>query len=504
MHYIRKCDYLYNEAKFTFNDKGETGQKTIFGGIISIITIVISLSLTGYFIYRLLKKKDSSIILSTESDPYINITYSHRMPFLVRFSDSYSVPYKNQTSRLYNVYLRLWYGGSNNSENENDTYQSFDEIKVSQCNINEHFGEYKEYFKDIPNIDSYYCPDLRQYNQTIYGIYGGTKPFSYLHFYFARCLNETMNNTCFNDDYIEKILSGLYLDVIYIGFNMNSLKQNAVQTEIKSERFLVSNSVYKRIWIFINKIYYITDDGIIFANEKKEMFHLYDNIRSDVDIRDTKKGNIPGAFLTLSILNNGEVSIYRRKYLKLKDYMATIGGIVKVISLVGSLINYYNGINSYYFHIIKHFMIENKIRDNTSKTLRINENNAINNSTSQYNNNKSFSKMVKKINNFYPIKITEMDNKTINIINKKEIIKNNENNEILLYNNFFYYLLPPIFFGRNEKEKYKNLWYFENINKRLNIIHFLKLLKKNDDLFLMHKSNTYNKIIGNTINSSYH
>ena len=32
--------------------------------------------------------------------------------------------------------------------------------------------------KDIPNIDSYYCPDLRQYNQTIYGIYGGTKPFS--------------------------------------------------------------------------------------------------------------------------------------------------------------------------------------------------------------------------------------------------------------------------------------------------------------------------------------
>ena len=62
MDYIKKCDYLYTEAKFTFNKEGETGKKTIFGGIISIISIIISLGFTGYFSYRLLYRKKRFII----------------------------------------------------------------------------------------------------------------------------------------------------------------------------------------------------------------------------------------------------------------------------------------------------------------------------------------------------------------------------------------------------------------------------------------------------------
>ena len=88
MKYIKNCDFLYTEAKFTFNESGQTGEKTIFGGIISIFTIIVSLGCIGYFTYRLFNKDDSSIILSSEIDPYVNITYSHRIPFLVRFSDS--------------------------------------------------------------------------------------------------------------------------------------------------------------------------------------------------------------------------------------------------------------------------------------------------------------------------------------------------------------------------------------------------------------------------------
>ena len=266
-------DYLYTEAKFTFNESGQTGEKTIFGGIVSIFTILVSLGCTGYFTYRLFNKDDSSIILSSEIDPYVNITYSHRIPFLVRFSDAYSIPYTNETSRLYNIYLRFWYGGSNNSKNE-DVYQSFDNITISKCNINEHFGEYKEYFIDVPDLESYYCPDLRQYNQTLYGIYGGTKPFSYLQFYFTSCLNETMNNTCFDKDYINKILSDIYLDLLSIGFKMDSLKKTVSKIERKSERFSISNSVYKRIWMYLRKINYITDDGIIFTRKNEENLHL--------------------------------------------------------------------------------------------------------------------------------------------------------------------------------------------------------------------------------------
>ena len=486
-------DYLYTEAKFTFNESGQTGEKTIFGGIVSIFTILVSLGCTGYFTYRLFNKDDSSIILSSEIDPYVNITYSHRIPFLVRFSDAYSIPYTNETSRLYNIYLRFWYGGSNNSKNE-DVYQSFDNITISKCNINEHFGEYKEYFIDVPDLESYYCPDLRQYNQTLYGIYGGTKPFSYLQFYFTSCLNETMNNTCFDKDYINKILSDIYLDLLSIGFKMDSLKKTVSKIERKSERFSISNSVYKRIWMYLRKINYITDDGIIFTRKNEENFHLYENVRTEVDIRDIRIGSVPGSFLTLTVLNNGEISIYHRKYQKLQDYIATIGGIIKAITIFGSLINYYNGRNSYYFHIIKNFFITNKMETTLIKSPGFK--NKINSSTNQNNNNnRSVSSFFHRINSYSPFGKKGVKNnyennhsKSFNIQKKKERKKKDFTNEIILYNKFSSSFLPLVFFGKSEKEKLKNNWYFDNINKRLNIINVLNLLKKVEDLNLINKS----------------
>ena len=502
MDYIKKCDYLYREAKFTFNKEGETGKKTIFGGIISIISIIISLGFTGYFSYRLLYRKDSSLILSTLTDQYINITYSHKLPFMVRFSDSYSIPYINETSRLYNIYLRLWFGGTNNTEEENRQY--FDTIKVSKCDINKHFGEYKELFKEISDLNTYYCPDLRDYNQTIYGIYGGTKPFSYIHFYFVQCLNESMNNTCFDEDYINKILSATYLDIKLIDYKMDSLKNKVGNIEIKSERFLISNSVYKRIWVYIRKINYITDTGLAFSSNKEETFHLYENIRSDTDIRNIKTGSIPGAFLTLSILNNGEISIYRRKYLKIQDYIATVGGIIKAITILGELINYFNGRNSLYFSIIKDFMIINKIGSYNDKTNSANFQNDIFKS-SHISNNKSGSSFLKRFNSYSLFDqknktkiVPEMDiNKKVTLYQNSKIIKEEELNEISLYNNFLFSILPPIFFGKTKYEKSKNSWYFENINERLNIINILKLLKKIDSLKPVNKYNSINKKIGN-------
>ena len=493
MDNIKMFDYLYTEAKFTFNESGQTGEKTIFGGIVSIFTILVSLGCSGYFTYRLFNKDDSSIILSSEIDPYVNITYSHRIPFLVRFSDAYSIPYTNETSRLYNIYLRFWYGGSNNSKNE-DVYQSFDNITISKCNINEHFGEYKEYFIDVPDLESYYCPDLRQYNQTLYGIYGGTKPFSYLQFYFTSCLNETMNNTCFDKDYINKILSDIYLDLLSIGFKMDSLKKTVSKIERKSERFSISNSVYKRIWMYLRKINYITDDGIIFTRKNEENFHLYENVRTEVDIRDIRIGSVPGSFLTLTVLNNGEISIYHRKYQKLQDYIATIGGIIKAITIFGSLINYYNGRNSYYFHIIKNFFITNKMETTLIKSPGFK--NKINSSTNQNNNNnRSVSSFFHRINSYSPFgkkggknNYENNHSKSFNIQKKKERKKKDFTNEIILYNKFSSSFLPLVFFGKSEKEKLKNNWYFDNINKRLNIINVLNLLKKVEDLNLINKS----------------
>ena len=54
MKYIKKIDFLSCSANFTFNENGETKYKTIFGGIISFISIFGSCGLCIYFLYKFL------------------------------------------------------------------------------------------------------------------------------------------------------------------------------------------------------------------------------------------------------------------------------------------------------------------------------------------------------------------------------------------------------------------------------------------------------------------
>ena len=49
MNYIKTCDYLSYETHFTFN-KGDKRYKTLLGGILSLISIIISCFFNLFFI----------------------------------------------------------------------------------------------------------------------------------------------------------------------------------------------------------------------------------------------------------------------------------------------------------------------------------------------------------------------------------------------------------------------------------------------------------------------
>ena len=73
----------------------------------------------------------------------------------------------------------------------------------------------------------------------------------------------------------------------------------------------------------------------------------------------------------------------------------SIGGIIKAITIFGTLLNYFNSINSYYFYIIKDFMIENHLNKNGKM---------INNNIDKIHNqsNKEISSSNRAINNYSP------------------------------------------------------------------------------------------------------
>ena len=175
MYYIKNFDYLSYKAHFTFNEKGDKRYKTLIGGILSLTSIILSFAFICYFLYRFLEKQDASLIYSIEKDSKINITYSHKLPFMFRLSDTYSIPLS--TYNLYNVTLLVWYSYIDLETNE--LIQKYDNVTVEKCDLNIHFGEYKKYFTHFSDIDTYFCPRQRLNNQTLYGIYGDEKEFIY-------------------------------------------------------------------------------------------------------------------------------------------------------------------------------------------------------------------------------------------------------------------------------------------------------------------------------------
>ena len=83
--------------------------------------------------------------------------------------------------------------------------------------------------------------------------------------------------------------------------------------------------------------------------KQNENFFRYHSVRIDPSLLEGEKTY----FSTLSILNSINSSVYQKEYTKFQDYIAIIGGLVKVVTLLGSFLNYFNSINTYYLKIIQ-------------------------------------------------------------------------------------------------------------------------------------------------------
>ena len=185
---ITKADLYSYEAKFTFNEKGDTGLKTLIGGILSLFSIITVVIFSLYFMIRLFLRQDAQILYSSMRDDSVEISYSYLLPFMLRLTDSFFTPIENQD--LVNITLYVWYSNTSNLDNH-QIVQRYDIVYLEKCNIYQHFNNYSQYFKKMNDINTYFCPINRLSNQSLYGIYGNNEPFLYYNFYFSKCINSS-------------------------------------------------------------------------------------------------------------------------------------------------------------------------------------------------------------------------------------------------------------------------------------------------------------------------
>ena len=457
MKIIKKLDYLSHKVTLTMNDKGEIGYKTFIGGLLSLISFFLSIFCGGYFLIRMFHRKDLSVVYSTQMNPFVNLSYSHHLPFLLRVSDTNSLPY-DEDERLYYITSSVWFGGSNDTSLSGSAAQTSQSLNISKCDINLHFtDEFKPYFQDFANLSSYYCIMPRNYSQTIYGLYGNYYPFSFYSFTFRYCKNTTENNNyCYSLEENKEKLRSPYLDVILVDYTMNSLNHKKVnEISVRKERYELSVKLYKRIWLYLENIKFIIDNGYIFTSNQYEYFHRFDSVRIDPSII----SETSTYFSTLTILNSVNSSIYNKSYTKFQDYIAIIGGLVKVMAMSGAFLNYFNGSNSYYFRLIKDFVLDygmNNVEKMRKTTNNLHLTSSILGKSKNSQNNLANSKNESGI---------ILDNKKFQKFESFHLLNRSISSKFL----------PTLFVSK--KTKAAIAMYKSFINKRLNIINILKKLE---------------------------
>ena len=455
---IKKCDFLSYKVSLTLNRKGETGYKTFFGGIISLISLFISMFFSLYFLNKMITRKDFIITKSTEYNPNLNLSYSYKLPFLLRLTDNNSIPF-NEEEKLFHISASIVFGGSDKNILLKDEKENSKSLRFEKCDINQHFfEEFRKYFINFPNLNTYYCLKKRDYTENIYGIYKNSNPFSYYSFNLNYCYNSIENNnTCYSISDIKNKINNLFLDIVFVDYSFDLLnKKSFKEVFIRKERIELSLILFKRISLFLKNIKFITDEGFIFQNKKIENFHSYKSIKIDSNIYE--ENPILGNIL---ILNDMKSSIYNKNYFKIQNYLSNIGGFIHIFTLFSSIFNYFNSENSYYIKLIKYFVIENKIlnNNNISKTKILSKNVT---STIFYKTKSN-------------IDYLQKNESGIIIIPKKENIHKIETSFKSMKSSFLIRFLPSIFI--NKKNKHTLLMYKNFINSRLNVINILKKLE---------------------------
>lgn len=321
--FIRQADILGVKASLLTRD-GSKKTKNVYGGVISIIMLILIISSLIYFLYEFFARKKLSLISNFVEDPKISLNSFESIPFMLRLTGDGS---KLLPQNYYSAVSKLAFYEESNGQTR------YQDLSLEPCELHKHFNnEYLKHFKEINQINSYLCP---RYNETfsLYGIYGSSN-YTFIRISISPCLGKV---ACGNRSEIIKALSGAYLDFVTMTNSLNHNSETPNEALLVKKRISVSNSIFQRIRFYYETINYSTDIGYIFEQNRLARLYAFSNkYDTELDLRDV----VDKEFLRINIHNFALTTNYYRTYMKAQTLLANIGGIINGLSLLGMLVSY--------------------------------------------------------------------------------------------------------------------------------------------------------------------
>ena len=286
-------------------------------------------------------------------------------------------------------------------------------------------------------------------NGTFYGIY------------IQKCINSTLNNnTCKSQEEIDKffnVSSGHRLIILNPQIDIVNYKQPFVYS------YYSVSSTFSSTGYTINNLNLLpliikSHEGHIFSYVKEKLSYIFEqNSKSNVI---TQLG-IRGSYF---FWMQNKAIVYERQYKKLENVFADVGGVIKMIIVFGSWINYFFAkfsILSDVNLIIRKYININENYKNKLSTLKLNYFNS-NNINSISNNN------IISINN--KSNISSLNFVNLNNNEQNVNLHNNEQN-LILNNNEQNILNKPQYVNLNNSSSKLNLNYIQYKNNAKNYLN---------------------------------
>ena len=471
-----------------FTIRGRATFQTQIGSSLTIVCATLILTYIIFFIDEMINHKSpnlNSIIYYEETPSEITLN-KNNFSFVFGLQTKEYKNFIDESIYKVNAYqskLILNKNGVYNYENQ--------PLKVIKCD------EYKfeiipEKFKKLP-IENLYCLNN---NISLKGDYM-QESWNFIQFNFMKCVNSTENNNCKSENEINTILNEGFIGMFIPDNAIESSKfKIPYRTYIRNLYKEFSIKYYENIVLYFKLVEVITDSGYFFDEKQSVYFPSYDYYQNDLDINDLIN------FLTITIRVSSKREIHKRSYIKVQTIFSNVGGMLKIILLIGEYSVYFIRMLLYKNYILEFFNLD-------ESEIRLKEIRAIYKLSGNYTTKSNFESIFPMVSNMEMNTSFNLLNQNKNNFQFQKKIKNDENSPAFntsveannkdnvehgispKENNFF---LANEFFSRKPKSKdikttstllYRGAGKSSIVNKIHNRISKLDTIISNDNINLI-------------------
>jgi hypothetical protein len=395
-NFLLKLDFLGPKPTL-YIDKHER-YRTASGGLMSIILGILTILCFIGFGMDLFQRKKPSTLLTKIYDSYPKVEYN-RFKFLL--APAYNGPRKMNDIKRKLSFTYTYHQADSTLDVPCVNYTYYDMVPCTEINFFEKNPEFK--LSTLVPKEDYYCVP-ENFDLPLEGKFGNSK-FKMYHINVNFCNNKTMNNTCFSTDEIKNDLAEFYIHYIYLDNYIDHSDYVDPIKKLHSSDLLQGSAKAARTDQYWYRLVNVITDSGWFLEESGDLESF------QLDSRNNFINAVSPRFIYLIQISLNTISdIYKRRYVKIQDIFANIGGIIKSMTILLLMFNHLF-INKLYYQFIYFKFID---KENAYRGIN-NHNSSLNLKKEQINTYIGISEL-KSSTHIYNVKSNYINtNKTLNL-----------------------------------------------------------------------------------------